>query len=167
MNKTAYVAIVALGASLLANSAHAARDSLYFGVKAGKMSISEPSFSSPTNAGLNIGYAFSSQPNLAVEFEYTVTYIDGEFGRQHWDISTSAFYGVYRSSGDIYFKGKLGYLHEAINAMGYFNALDDESGISYGIGVGTHVGESSSIELEFTSIETRVDFLSIGYLYHF
>lgn len=150
-------------------SAKAADPSWYIGLKAGQMMVDLDGLDDATNGGILVGYSFG---NFAIETEYTSALSKGDatiFGLTgEWDVDTFAVYSVYRSSGNIYFKGKIGFLSEdvTINVAG-ISVSESESGGSYGVGVGWHIVDSSSLEVEYTIVEADVNFLSLGYNYHF
>ncbi len=107
-----------------------------------------------------------------IEGEYTDTVSEGDatFGGIHgeWEIETYAIYGVFRTRGTLFFKGKIGYLHEDVSStVGGFGATGSDSGLSLGIGAGLRIGHHGSIELEYTIIEEDVDYLSVGLNYYF
>ncbi|MBB3059842.1 outer membrane beta-barrel protein [Microbulbifer rhizosphaerae] len=145
-----------LAALALACSSAANAEGGYFGGTAGLMTIDRSNFDDPFNLGLRAGYTFAS--GWGFEGEYTNSIISGEAdafsGDIDVDIQTLAFYGTYRSHGNIYFKGRAGILHEDIDFFG------DDTGISLGAGVGFNFGPNTNVELEYTLIEEDVNFWS-------
>ena len=145
----------------------------YGGLKVGAMMNDVSGLDSATNIGLNLGYAFEDYGNgPAIEGEYTTSASDGDISINgqsgSWDVDTLAIYGAYRFGGDFYGKVKLGYLHEDGSASGpggTFSGTD--SGASIGIGAGWTLSPQSAIEMEYTVIESDVNFLSLGFNYTF
>ena len=162
MKKIAIFGIVAALGS--ANVALAANSPFEFGVKGGLMMNDVSGFDSAMNAGVVVGYPINDA--VTVEGEFTTSLSDGgtDISGVNWSVQTLAVYGVFKSKGDTYFKGKLGYLNESVSIdTGYgFSVGGDDSGLSYGIGGGMKLG-SGSLEVEYTIIEADVNFLSIGY----
>jgi hypothetical protein len=152
----------------------AAESPFYLGLKAGKMMVDPAEFEDATSSGLVfVGYKFSNNPggSLAIEGEYTnsssenITIL-GTTGK--WDIDTIAVYVAYRTGGDLYFKGKAGYLHEDVSAnIAGASISGSDSGLSLGIGAGLKIGKSNALELEYTIVEEDVSFLSLGFNFGF
>ncbi len=137
------------------------------------MMIDVSEFEDADSAGLVVGYKISDSASgsLAVEGEYTnsstadITVL-GVTGK--WDIDTLAVYLAYRSGGDLYLKGKVGYLDEDINAnIVGVSISGSDSGLSVGIGGGWKIGKKSALELEYTIIEEDANFLSLGVNFSF
>lgn len=152
----------------LSGQAMAVENPWYVGLKAGTMSVDVSAYEDATSLGLLLGYKLSSDSNgsLAVEGELTnsssenITVL-GVTGK--WDIDTLAVYLAYRTGGDLYLKGKVGYLDEDVNVnIAGASISGSDSGASYGIGAGWKFGKSNAVELEYTIIETDVDFISLG-----
>lgn len=150
---------------VLAQGARAADSPAYFGVKAGAMLPDIDDMDALSNAGMTLGYGRGA---FAAEAELTTTISPGETGLSgvQWDITTLALYAVYRSPGTVYLKAKAGALHEKVtfDAAGV-SLQDDDSGVSWGLGVGFERGNASRVELEYTVIDSDVAFLSLGYLF--
>lgn len=107
--------------------------------------------------GINAGYGFGNGVSAEIEF------ISGEIDDVDADFDLMAIYGTYRSNGDAYFLGKLGY------ADGELETLDD-TGLSYGIGGGYRFNEQFSVEGEYTMFDfddIDADMIAIGARYHF
>ena len=166
----------------------ASDSSWYIGAKGGQMSPDQSNISSAINAGILIGYHLPNNNfgSFAVEAEYTTTSSSadyetinvGETIRGDVEFETTALYGVYRSMGDFYFKGKLGVFNNKIYAeeqtivglsVTSTTWSRSESGFSWGLGAGWKLGNSSSLELEYTKLDddTEIDYMSIGFIYNF
>ena len=124
-----------------------------------------------TNGGVLVGYQFHN--GFAIEAEYTAALAAGDatiLGMTgDWDVKTFAVYGAFRSSGPLYFKGKLGYLNEdiSINIPGIASAEGSDSGLSVGVGIGWRVVDAASLEFEYTLVEQDIDSFSLGCNFHF
>lgn len=154
--------IIALAA--LAWSGAASADG-YFGVTAGLMDV-DVSGDSPFNAGIRGG--FQSPAGWGVEGEATTSLSDGEFdtgfGSIDYSLDTVAAYGTYRTQGDTYFKARAGVLYENVDA-GFADGND--TGASAGLGVGFALGGNGSVELEYTFIESDVNYWSGSFIFRF
>jgi len=145
----------------------------YVGLKGGKMMVSPSEFQDATSTGLVLGFKLSdtASGSLAIEGEFTNSSSEtltvlGTSGT--WDIDTTAVYLAYRTGGDAYFKGKMGYLDEKVNAsIAGASISGSDSGLSFGIGGGWKIGKSTSLELEYTIIEQDVNFVSVGFNFGF
>jgi hypothetical protein len=84
------------------------------------------------------------------------------------DTYTFGVYGVFRSSGKIYFKGKFGLLYEYLESdVNGVPVQGDGMGISLGLGGGWRITDNLGAELEFQTIEADISMLSLGVLYWF
>lgn len=131
----------------------------FFGVKGGFMKPDGEDNDPAVNLGLLMGQPVSR--NFSWEGELNFSIADGEVGANtNWDISNIAGYAVYRSGGDIGFKAKAG--------LTYWDT-DNDSGtsLSMGIGAGFKLGKGNILDVEYTQINDRVDYISVGYLFSF
>lgn len=148
-----------------------ANANLYFGVKGGAMKVSDDiAFDDASNAGILLGGDIGDS-GLAVEGEITSTVSAGShrsISGAELEIFTLAGYGVFRSSGPVYFKGKAGLLFEYLSVTGFAFPLEGEAaGVSLGVGGGVRLGNRAQLELEYTVIEKDIDFLSLGVNFSF
>lgn len=134
----------------------------YLGVKTGVLDIDIAYFDADTPKGIVFGYQHGT---FGIELEANFADIDYNImdSRGSTDFRSMALYGVYRSEGDIYFKGKAGILNEEIKTS-YLS--EDDTGFSAGIGAGAKFG-SMTIEAEYTLIESNVNFFSVGASFYF
>jgi len=146
----------------------------YVGAKLGWMSSSDSDFDESMNLGLVAGLHLPGielpfEANVAVEGEYSTSISDGDWEEGslegEWDIDTFAVYGVVRTDGDIYFKGKGGIIYEDISVSGDVSDSASSTDLSFGLGAGWKLNDKLSLEAEFTLIEEDVSFFSIGVLY--
>ena len=168
MSKSIMVAVAAL--LVLGSFTNDAAGGLYVGGKGGIMMVDVGSGDDPINVGIVVGYAMDPADwgTLAVEGEYTMSVVDGEVsgGGQSvkFDLSTLAVYAAYRSAGSVYGKLKVGFLREEMTILG---TSGDDTGLSFGGGVGLCFGEALSAEVEYTLIEQDVSFISGGAIFMF
>ncbi len=162
---------------MLVVNAHAqAASPWYGGVKIGLVDLDDGagfSVDEPINLGLMVGHDLHHLfPGFSVEGELTTSLADGDvsvpfFGKVgDLSVTTLAVYGVYKSVGELYFKGKAG-LALTDADIGAFGSEDDLN-LSFGIGGGWTVSEKGSLEVEFTFLEiTDATYLSFGYVHRF
>jgi len=175
LRATAFTLAIGLG-TLCTASAQAANsvnlNNMYYGVKVGSMMVDVAGFGDAVNIGGIVGLPLTrlGQGSISVEGELTTSVIKGDVGlfgfNGDWRITTLAGYGVFRTDGPMYFKAKAGLLYEDVSVSvagipGAFNGTD--TGLSFGIGGGMKLSGGQSIEIEYTIIESDVNFLSIGY----
>ncbi len=114
----------------------------------------------PFNLGVRGGYEWST--GWGVEGELTTSVSDGKanlgfYGTYDYSVDTYAVYATYRTHGDIYFKGRLGFLDEEVDA----GPVDHgDSGVSGGAGVGFDLGNDIDVQLEYTRIEKDLNLWS-------
>ncbi|WP_226703949.1 outer membrane beta-barrel protein [Microbulbifer elongatus] len=165
MQKTLAAAVL-LGCTMGAQAAEGG----YFGAVAGVMAT-DIEGDNPFNAGARAGYSWAN--GFGVEAEYTTSIVDGEFRFSNswvdveadYSISTLGAYATYRSQGDLYFKGRLGYLNESVD---FGDGADgSDSGLSAGLGMGFSFSEAVNFEAEYTLVEEDVDFWSGTLVFRF
>ncbi len=130
------------------------------GLKFGSFQADVSGIDSGMGLGFQLGY--NATESVAIEFEYMSSSLDydilGVSGDV--DVSTMGIYGTYRSTGQGYFLGKLGFLSEKLKA-GSLNLSESDSGLSLGIGGGYRASESFSIEAEYTILEQDLNFIGL------
>ena len=128
----------------------------------------------PFNAGVRGGYIWNS--GWGLEAELTGSLADGTAEYNYWggsydvdySITTLAAYGTYRSQGQLYFKGKLGYLKETVKFSDDGDSYSDsDTGLSAGLGFGFNMTPNANIELEYTVVEEDVDLFSGSLVFRF
>ncbi len=138
----------------------------YIGGKLGLMMPDASGVDDAVNLGILVGMTLNEVQagSIAVEGELTTTVIDGDTGGGDWDVTTLAGYGVFRSNGPLYFKGKAGLVYWDANFdFGPFSGSDDDINISFGVGGGYKISDKTALELEYTILDSDLDFLSIGF----
>ncbi len=156
--KKFFLLMAVVGTAVSANAWSQSTGQLMFGGKAG---FAKPHGSS-NDSGFNIAGMLGKQiqGNVYWEAEFSLGIIDGEVGRNSdWSINSIAGYGVYRTSGDIHLKAKLG--------LSYWDDdFDDDTNLTAGIGLGFRAG-NGVIDVEYTQINPRTDYITVGYILNF
>lgn len=143
-------------------------EGVYGGLKYISAQTDVDGLNSADNAGVLIGYEFGKDDlRWAIEGELTKSVSDGDGNVSgfpaSWSVDTMALYGAVRYGQDLYVKGKVGFLREdAKISAGGASASGDDSGISYGLGVGYRATDRVSIEAEYTVVEEDINFISLG-----
>lgn len=123
----------------------------------GTVGIMKP-HGSDNETGLTIGGRIGKQlqNGFSAEADLNLGIVDGEIGaNRDYNINSVAAYGVWRSQGDIHFKGKLG--------VGYWDDdFDNDFNLSYGAGVGFVMG-NGILDVEWTQVNDYVDYITVGY----
>lgn len=164
MKSVCRIIVSSLACSMLSVGAAqaAAPASMHFGIKGGLMviDVSDVDISHPFNLGVVVGGSWDN--GLGIEAELTSTFFKGELKLTEDDVTmtTLAAYGVYRSPGALYVKGKTGLLIEDIKIG---SASESNARISSGIGIGMRFSGGQRLEAEFTVIEGDVNVFSIGF----
>lgn len=114
------------------------------GLKFGNMDVDGGD--SETALGIQLGYRATSRISAELEI------LQAEFGNR--DADSTAVYGTYRSAGDIYLLGKIGFA--SLDGAG-----ESESGLSFGLGAGIATGNGISIEAEYTVLDSDVSFFGL------
>lgn len=142
-------------------------EGFYLGVRLGKMFFDGDTFNNAISKGGVVGYTWS---NFGVELERRHAKADWDFetsfgavGGSH-DIDTTAFYGAFRTSGSVYFKGKIGWQREDVEDED--GDSESDSGFSFGVGIGTRI-DNVQIEAEYTTLEEDKFLLGLGVNYIF
>jgi outer membrane immunogenic protein len=162
--------LAALAAACLVAPAAAEESSLYGGLAIGKLSADFSRFEDTSSIGATLGYDLYQDPNgsLALETEFTTTLADGDIrGVGGWDARTIAAYAAYRTAGNVYLKVRAGILNQNISASGGGPLNPDDTGFSYGAGVGARLNSKAALEVEFTGLSDDLDFISLAYVTHF
>jgi len=126
----------------------------YLGLKAGSLMIDVSGIDNATMIGFQAGYDMGN--NLSVEFEYMSG--ETEAGSTDIDATNTAVYATYRSAGQGYFLGKVGFLKEELDGGG---VSESDTGLSYGLGGGFNVNKKFAIEAEYTIVEEDADLFAV------
>ncbi|MDP2228311.1 MAG: outer membrane beta-barrel protein [Moraxellaceae bacterium] len=154
--------MVLLAGTMLAGTAQAEQvGGLYLGITGGVDRIDVAGVDDADMYGVVGGLRFGS--GLSVEAAFGKSDTDTGGGCTV-DIDTLGLYGAFRSSGNVYFKGRVGLLHEKLSDD-CGSSLKD-TGLSLGAGAGVRFG-GVAVEAEYTIIEQDIDRLSLTFLYNF
>jgi hypothetical protein len=144
---------------------------LYISGKVGFLDADLGGFDNAINIGVMVGYDLYQFPvgTVSVEGEFTTTLADGDIdGGGEWDADTLAAYGVYRSLGEFYFKGKAGVHRQDIKSDSGGPIPDaEDTTLAFGVGGGWRMDRNSGIEVEYTAGSDELDFVSVGYVIRF
>ncbi|MFK7859969.1 MAG: outer membrane beta-barrel protein [Granulosicoccus sp.] len=139
----------------------------YLGAKVGTMRIGfddNTVDSDPASVGIAAAYRFESilQGGLSAEVEITRGITSGEVSGFDLDVESQGIYVAYTTQGRYYLKGRLGLMDAALTAG---DLSEDEGGETYGLAAGTRIGQWA-LELDVTSIDDDVTFLSVGVVWN-
>lgn len=180
MKKLIAMGVLGFAIAATAHAEDSANNNSGFYLGGGFASLSSDAPSDPDNYFIQAGYGFGN--GWAAEVSYTDSYSDADLGTFEFEgidinmkLSASALaaYAVYRSSGDLYFKGKLGYIDAEMEVTG--SAMGEsasesasETDFAYGVGGGYSFG-AHAFELEYTTTGDDVnwDIITLGYKYQF
>lgn len=130
--------------------------SFTLGIKHGTHKSSLSPIDDGTGSGLMFGINFDD--SISVEMDYLSASLDSAIAGRRFttDIQSLAAYTVYRSTAPLYGFFKFGLLLEYVD-----NGVVAESdlGLSLGLGAGYRMTRNLGVELEYTRIETDVDFV--------
>lgn len=152
------ILVAALG--LFSFGAMAGEPGVVAGVKFGNAMIDVDGLDDGSAKGVTFGYDFGN--SWALELDVVQSEFDYPGGSG--DLDWMGVYGVYRSEGKAYFLAKIGALKEEISAEG---ESESDTGASYGLGGGFRINDNFSLELEYTIIESDVNFLGLGARFKF
>jgi len=154
LKKAAATGLTAFTLLTFSASSFAEEGAFSAGFKFGNMDPDE--VSSETAMGFQLGYGITD--NITAEFEFLRAEFDTILGDR--DLDSKAIYATYRTDGELYLVGKVGYASLDI-------ASESESGLSFGIGGGYSVNDSFDVEVEYTILEDDVNFLGLTAKYNF
>ena len=121
--------------------------------------------------GAGIGYAFSDAWSAELEFVTgsAKTTFSGPGGTVSADIDVGTFaaYAAWRSSGQIYFSGRLGVRRSDVSSDVEGAPDDSDTGASFGAGLGYRLAERLSVEATYTLIGSDVSWLLLSGRYAF
>nr|MBX2883925.1 hypothetical protein [Granulosicoccus sp.] len=75
------------------------------------------------------------------------------------EVESQGVYLTYTTTGQLYFSGRIGYMDAGLVAEGL---SEDEGGETYGVAVGYRLSERLAVELDLTSIDDDITFISLG-----
>jgi hypothetical protein len=131
------------------------------------------------NLGLVIGDVSTTGFGVEGFFSFTVDKDTASDPDSELSIDAFGIMGVYRSPGPAYFKVKAGVaqIELEVDFSDFSNINEEESGLAYGIAVGTSIG-SGALELSYTvlpkiekiedfEVDVDVDMIALTYLWGF
>lgn len=163
--KATQLLILAVIALCSIGNVYAEDESWYAGVKAGQMKVDKPGYKNAIGVGGILGYKLNK--TLGIEGGYTTTGEDADvkIGATDfkWNIDVVAVHLAYRNEGPFFVKGKAGLLYQEVS-VNTNNANEPASGgkMSIGIGAGWRPFKDIALELEYTTIEKDVNFISFN-----
>lgn len=169
MTRFQYILLIVTGACLITPAA-AEESALYGGLAVGKLSADFSRFEDTSGVGAILGYDLYQDPNgnLALETEFTTTLTDGDIrGGGGWDAHTVGAYAAYRTAGNVFLKVRAGILDQHVGASGGGPVNANDTGFSYGAGVGARLNSKAALEVEYTSLSNDLGFISLAYVTHF
>lgn len=164
------------------NRAQAFFGQVYLGLKYGSITIAEDVPDSDGADVRDLGFTFGKgiNDNIAMEFAYNFTVTEDDTSAGDISADSVGLYLVGKTTGKVYFKGRLGYTRLTLERNLGSGSFDHNAyGMAYGVGLGVRVGPGA-IEAEYTvlpdidnsgfvgaPIEVESDFLSIAYVWGF
>lgn len=138
---------------------NAAQGNWLVGGKVGTLQSGRDSYTDAQTFTLMLGYQFNRSVadtgSASIEVELITTYDSGSIKdtRAEWDADNIAAYMAYRTTGDIYFKGKLGFYSSDVDVKtnGQSNGSLTDTSFGFGIGLGFRFKSNVNVELEFSS----------------
>ncbi len=160
MFKRSMTVLLALAAGLLSWPTFAA-DGLYLGVTGGVVTNDRSGFDNAVNGGVLVGYEFLDLKiaDLAAEGVYTTTLSEGDVSGVpgDWDVDTIAAYGVLRTVGPIYLKGRAGVARsKAQTSVRSYDNTDFSAGLGAGFSVGI-----AQFEFDYTFVSDDLSFIGL------
>ena len=168
------------------NRAEAFFGDVYLGVKYGRLTYAEsvPDYddgSDTRNLGFSFGRKFND--NVAMEFSYDYTVTDDSSSAGDVSTDVLGLFVVGKTTGDLYFKGRLGYTRLTQERNSSVDSFDKHTyGIAVGGAIGFTIYDKGSLEIEYTILPTtdgsssgfvgapvdlESDFLSVNYVWGF
>ena len=145
------------------------------GLKFGAAELDIDGYSTAKTTALVIGYQFSrpigDRGSASIELEIAESdnaKIDTPAVQANWNINTEALYMNYRSPGTVYFKTKVGVLHNEITQnFAFGEVVSDDVSFALGFGGGVRLGSADNrvnIEAEWVSSsgDHDVNYFSLG-----
>ena len=145
------------------------------GLKFGAAELDIEDYNRAKTTALVIGYQFSrpigDNGSASIEMEIATSddaKIDSPFAQGDWKINSEAVYMNYRSPGTVYFKTKVGILHNQITQQFAFgDVVSDDTAFALGFGGGVRLGAADNrvnIEAEWVSAsgDHDINYFSLG-----
>jgi opacity protein-like surface antigen len=128
----------------------------YVGLQYGNMRSAATNGSSSDHVDLDhagISLGFKLAPMIGIEAQYTDTLKDESVFSGDLSTRTLAAYAKVQTPGPVYATGRLGVAQVDYDWQGAFSKTSERtSDLAYGAGVGFKLGESASIEVNYTRL---------------
>lgn len=154
-----------------------AQGHIYGGIKAGTVFLKFVDSSTPAGAidysasdtgkSLLLGYRFNKI--ISAEFEHVSSVIDTDnVTYSRFALESDALYATFKNQGSIFGKIRIGMLKEKVTRREFYSGDQSttDEGISYGFG-GGYEFDNFLLELDYTHVETDINFISVGVSYKF
>ncbi len=146
-----------------------AEESFYLGFKGGSVLVDVDGFSGHSAATMVSGYRFAW---LQLEGQFSNNLSEGSTPTPGvtWNSAGIGLYGAYRTPGDLFFKVRGGFIdtsidfHSGTGSVGGTIGGGESSG-SLSIGGGYRLGEDHWIEIEYTTIQSDLNYVTVGYYF--
>jgi len=134
----------------------------YIGAKTGVLSPDNNDYDADDDnpLALQVGYAFGA---FAIQGEAYSSESEVENSGTDAELDVIAVYGVFRTSGALYFMAKGGMVDGEVSVSGV--GSEDDTALSYGLGLGFNIGDHFFVEGEYTLFDvesTDFDFLGVS-----
>ena len=181
MKKTG-LSLAFVAASLCSSHAFAADAAdIYVAASYNHLSIDFNNADVDDTEGVGILFGIDFPENLAFEAEYLnsgKTHMDykvGSIQSAKMQVQSLAVYGVFRSDGQIYFKGRAGISTSLIDisriqcsgSLCVNDIYDTNLGFAFSAGGGIALNEKINIEAEYKLLNTDIDTVGLGMIYKF
>ncbi len=153
-----YLPLVLLS-SMVSTTAQA---DIHLGVRAGTMLIGFDDVTvseDPMSVAASVGYEFDFIRGLSVEAEASRTVTAGTVVGIDLEVESQGLYIAYETAGNIYLRGRVGYMDASLVAGDLSEA---EGGETYGLAIGWRL-PGFSVELDYTAIDDDVSFVNVGF----
>jgi hypothetical protein len=154
------------------------------GVKMASVQNGRSGYDDAANVAVVLGYQFSRVVGIdgkaTIELELANSFDNGDITANagfgiggNWETENMGLHFAYRTPGSIYFLGKFGLLNSEVttNLDGLARFSERDTALSYGAGLGIHLGKEGNfnLEFEFTGSNSDNDLtqFSIGGIYLF
>jgi hypothetical protein len=147
----------------------------YMGFKSGAFSLDRGNsmniFSFGGTAGCILPFE-NKYIEVALEWDFNLGYFGGDhvsgYSGDRTHARTVGVYGVVRTVpvNEVYAKGKIGVTDETVfKRINNEEVFYKEEGLSFGIGAGYRAGGNAKVEVEFTSTNSNMKFLSLSLMF--
>lgn len=154
---------------------------IYLGASYNDVSIDFSNSDVDDTDGFGIVFGIDFGKSRAFEAEYLdsskadMDYKVGALESAKIKIQSLGLYGVFRTTGKVYFKARAGIASNLVDitdiecsgSLCVNNLYDDDGGFAFSAGVGVSFTESMKIEAEYKLVNSDIDILGLGLVYSF